>query len=145
MKGRYSISEFYLLLKLGIFRGGKVDGLGSVSCSDANTAFLRKPLAEYQRKVYFKKQLGTGLYLLDLYPLEKRDNRGAHIMVVCRTTLSYKEKIYVLKLTGTSNVSDIKATVENGTSARKRKPVFGRKKRKSTFDSSPLNSVRRKY
>lgn len=147
MKDHYTIQEFYLMLKLGLFKSGKVGNWGYVSIN-SNPLYLKKSIDKYQDQLYAKKQLGIGLYLLDLYLLERNNNnQGAYIMVVsvCRTTLNYKEKIYVLKLESIHNVADIKDAIVSGSLSRKRKSVFGRKSRKATFDASPLNSVRRKY
>jgi hypothetical protein len=146
MKDHYTIQEFYLMLKLGLFRSGKVGNWGYISINK-EPLYLKKPLEEYQNRLYAKKQLGIGLYLLDFYLLEKgADNRGVHMMVVsvCRT-LSDKERIYVLKLAGTHDATYLKEAVTNGNLSRKRKSVFRREPKKSTFDASPLNSVPRKH
>jgi hypothetical protein len=148
MKDHYTIQEFYLMLKLGLFRNGKVGNWGYISSGDINRCFLKRPLTEYQNRLYAKKQLGIGLYLLDLYLLEKADNnRGTYIMIisVCRTTLSHKEKIYILRLAGIHPVANTKEAIISGSLSRKRKSIFARKPGKATFDASPLNSVPRKY
>lgn len=147
MKDHYTISEFYLMLKLGLFRNGKVGNWGYLSVN-RELLCLGKPPEEYRGQLYAKKQLGTGLYLLDLYLLEKGgNNRRVYMMViaVCRTTLRHKEKIYVLKLTGIHNVAEIEEAVGSGSLSRKRKSVLRRKPGKAAFDSSPLNSVPRKH
>ncbi|MFV0332166.1 MAG: hypothetical protein ACK5KL_20440 [Dysgonomonas sp.] len=147
MKDHYTIPEFYMMLKLGLFRSGKIGNWGYVSINK-EPLYLKKTLCGYQNQPYAKKQLGIGLYLLDLYLLERNNNnQGTYMMVisVCRTSLDYKEKIYVLKLESIHNVADVKEAVLSGNLSRKRKSIFGRKSRKATFDASPINSVPRKY
>ncbi|MDR1501097.1 MAG: hypothetical protein LBT43_01405 [Prevotella sp.] len=147
MKDHYTIQEFYLMLKLGLFRNGKVGNWGYISINK-EPFYQKKSLEEYQVRLYAKEQLGIGLYLLDLYLLEKgNNNQGTYIMVisVCRAILDYKEKTYVLKLVSSHRTTNIRDAIITGSLSRKRKSVFGRKSRKATFDASPLNSVPRKY
>ena len=144
MKDHYTIQEFYLLLKLGIFRNGKVGNWGYVSSGSINEFFLKKNQKEYRNQNYAKKQLGIGIYLLDLYQLEKQNNQGVFIMFIatCRTTLSQKEKIYRLRLTSVFLVNDVKLATEEGTLSRKRKSIFRKSPLRRRIDASPINSVR---
>lgn len=146
MKDGYDISEFHLMLKLGLFRSGKVGNWGYISVCD-NPLYLKRPLAEYQRQLYAEKQLGIGLYLHDLYLLQKDNIEGTYIMVisVCRTNLNCKEKIYVLKLLSNIPTADIKTAIMNGTLFKKRSSIIQRQSNRRSIDTSPINSIPRKH
>ncbi len=147
MADHYTISDFYLLLKLGLFKGGKVGNWGYVSASNLNSYFLDRPISEYHNKPLIKKQLSIGLYLLNLYLLSQKGNQRTYIMImsVCRTTLEKEEKIYVLSLTSTYPVDEMQTAIIEGNLSKRRKSVFRRKARKATFEAAPINSVSRKY
>ncbi|NDV78485.1 hypothetical protein [Dysgonomonas sp. 511] len=143
MKDHYTIQEFYLLLKLDLFRGGKVGNWGYISQGNINGCFLRKPFEDYENQSYAKAQLNIGLYLLDLYPISKHE----HIMVisVCRTTLSYKEKVYVLKLSGNYGFDETRTAIEDSSLSKRRRSVFRKKAGRARFDGSPLNAIERRH
>jgi hypothetical protein len=141
MKDDYTISEFHTLLKLNLFKSGKVWNWGYVSICD-NPLYLKKPLTEYQNQSYAKKQLGIGLYLLDLYLLQ--NDLYVMIITVCRTDINHKEKIYALKLSSTLPVDAIKNAIQESV------PYVSSFTRKKTtthrrIDTSPINSYTRKY
>lgn len=148
MKDSCSISEFYLMLKLGFFKSAKVENRGYFSISSINEHFLRKPLSAYQDQYYAKKQLAIGLYLLDSYLLSKSSSNTATyllIIAVCQTTLEHKENIYIVKVSDIGIETDVISLLNEGVPAtKKRKSVFRKRSRKPYFDSSPLNSVPRK-
>lgn len=148
MKDDYTISELYLMLKLGLFKSGKITKRGYLSSGSINERFLLKPLSEYAEQLYAQKQLAIGLYLLDSFVLTKNNNNQVTyilVMCVCRTNLNNKEKIYVLRLSGIPSGTDIIALMSGEIVIRKRKSVFRKKPGKSFFDASPLNSVSRKH
>lgn len=147
MKTHYTIPEFYLLLKLGIFRGGNVANWGYISEDKGVLPLLRKPVDSYRNDLY-KKQLNTGVYLLDIYLYNKNSiKQGEYILVisVCHMLIPNKEKIYVLKLTSQLDTHYLKAAVIGGVLSRKRTSVFRKKPGKATFDSKPFNSIERKH
>jgi len=148
MKTHYSIAEFYLLLKLGLFRGGNVGNWGYILNCNRSPIILRKSIDQYYKQLYAKKQLNTGLYLLDVYPSEKYgNNQGVYIVIisVCRTNLFNKEKIYILKLISPHNIADINILLNEEAIIKKRKSIFRKKPTRRIFDSRPLNSITRKY
>jgi hypothetical protein len=146
IKSYYDIQEFYLMLKLGLFNGGRVGNWGYVSCGNINTCFLKKPLIEYQNQHFCRIQLAIGMYLSGMYLLENK-NKTTYILIisVCRAILGDKEKIYVLKLVSTHAPADLKDAVITGSLSRKRQSVYRRALRKAAFDGSPLNSLQRKH
>ena len=147
MKDNYTISEFQLMLKLGLFKSGKVGNWGYVSIYN-NPLYLKKSLDEYWSQLYAKKQLGVGLYLQDLYLLQKDDNnRGIYIMVisVCRTSLNHKERVYALKLLSSHSIHDIKDAIMNSTLSKKQTLINQWQPNRRRIDTSPINSVSRKY
>lgn len=142
MKTSYTISEFYLLLKLGIFKQGQVGNWGYITT--ANAVALRKPHGAYRNEL-FKTPLDTNTYLLDFYPLN--NNRASSykdfILVIGIRQLQKREYIYILKLTSANEAPYLKTAIENSDLAHKRKSMFRRKGRVSTFDASPLNTAPR--
>lgn len=147
MKNHYTISEFYLLLKLGIFRGGNVANWGYISHDKGVLPLLRK-LPETYRDELYKKQLGTGLYLLDIYLHNKyRSKLGEYILVisVSRMAIPGKEYTYILKLISEHDTHYLKTAVTKGILSRKRTSVFRKKPGRAIFDSKPFNSIERKH
>lgn len=147
MKTPYTISEFYLLLKLGIFREGNVANWGYLSYNKIILPLLRKPVESYRNELY-KKQLGTGLYLLDIYLNNKNSsNLGEYILVISVSNMNIpsREKIYILKLTSQNDTQYLKTAITEGTLSRKRTSFFRKKLRRATFDSKPFNSIERKH
>jgi hypothetical protein len=135
-----NIQQFYLLLKLGIFKSGKVADWGYVSLDSRRRCFLRKSVAQYELRPLIKKQLDVGLYLLDLYLLEKNDHRNTHIMVVSvHRAAAAQTKVYVLRLTTLHKAEEVKAIVEKGISATT-KYMY-----KMTDGQTPLKLSRRHY
>lgn len=162
---KYSISDFYLLLKLGLFRSGNVSGWGYLSVNGIRSCFLRKPPEAYTDNYRAKKQLGIGIYLLDLYLWQKSINdRDTYILVISvnRNILSHNTKVYVLKLRSCNEITDtadIREAVEESAFSsfydsssssypdrrpRRRKSIFRKRPNKPGFDFSPLNAKRLK-
>jgi len=132
----YTIQQFHTLLKLGIFKSGKVADWGYVSSGSINHSLLRKPVAEYETRPLVKKQLGIGLHLLDFYLLGKNDHRSTHIMVVSahRVAIEQEAKVYVLKLVTTHKNEAIKTAVKENESLEKaQKYVYKIKPRKEAI------------
>lgn len=141
MKDSYSIPEFYLLLKLGLFKGGKVGNWGHVSVC-TNPLYLRKPLEEYQKQFYAKTQLGVGLYLQDLYLLQ--ENLYIMVVAVCRTSMKRKEKIYILKLYSNYPVEGMTKAIKESVLYKKPISIRTTKMQHRRVTGSPLNAFFRK-
>lgn len=138
MEMGYSIRDFYLLLKLGIFRQGMVDNWGLISLADGLP--LRKLPDEYITGLYYTR-LDANICLLDFYPLY-----GSHVS-------SYKEFVFVigvcepdrpmrvavLKLTSANEGHYLKTAIERSEPAATRKLLFRRKRRAPFFDGGPIN------
>ena len=133
MKKEYTIQEFYLLLKLGIFQSGKVGDWGYIS-TDSSLCVLKKTVTEYENRPLIKKQIGVGLYLLDLYLLEKDKFRNTHIMVVSvYRAATAQTKVYVLKLITAQKVEEVKSAIqENASLTNTQKYVYKIKPSKQT-------------
>lgn len=151
MKSGCSITDFYLMLKLGIFDSARVENVGYFSRNEINNVFLKKPLSAYENQVYAKKQLSLGLFLLDCFLLTIDNNKATYMLVVsvCRISLVNKERLYVLKLSDISATANIESILSYGggasSSRRRRKSVFSKRSRNTLFDYTPLNSTPRKY
>ena len=155
---QYNVTELYLYLKLGIWRSGRVANWGHVEKvevkSDNSTAggyYVSKALDRYCA-FSDAKQLGIGLYLLDLH-LVKRDVRNNRIVylaiiAVCKTTMAQIETIYCLQITNSIELGALQKLITDNpaqSTMRKRKSPFRVSKTPRTFDSSPIHSVRRKH
>lgn len=170
MNNRYTITDFYLFLKLGLWKTGSVANWGSISNvlvyrKVNNSGFVslgnksltqrdsplvtKRPVSYYQNLLYPKKQLGIGIYLLDFYLLAKNNyNKESNYMMVistCRSNLENKEYIYYLKVTNYLDILNFKAAIDNQETAQKRTSLFRRSISYRRPDTSPLHSVRRKY
>lgn len=158
MDREYTITDLYLYLKLNIWRSGRVARWGHVSKVDVNkdnstnsAYYVSNPLDSYT-SFSPAKQLNTGLYLLDLQ-LVKRDvwNRKLvylAIIAVCRTTMAKIETIHCLQITNSMELGAFCNLLTDNpaqSSKRKRKSPFRVGTTPRTFDSSPINSVRRKH
>lgn len=154
----HSITELYLYLKLDIWRSGRVANWGHVKKtdikSDKSTAsgyFVSKTLDRYT-SFSPAKQLGIGLYLLDLH-LVKRDisNRKTvclAIVAVCKTTMAQIEMIHCLQIINSMEPGALQKLITDNpaqASMRKRKSPFRVSTTPRTFDASPIHSVRRKH
>lgn len=98
-KDYFSVSNFFIWLKLGIFRGGKVSKLGLIAMDSMNECFLKKPLEYYEQPLQVKKHLGNGIYLLDIYQICKQMSWKEYLLVVAMTQLNQsRKKMLALKL-----------------------------------------------
>ena len=101
-----TIDEFYLCLKLDIWRKNDVENWGMVESLSVADANVRK---DYMRQPLAKKHIGTGLYLLDLLLLDSDNYTGKRaymvVIAVCRNTLEHIKTIYYLKV---SNKMDLR-------------------------------------
>lgn len=165
----YTVKEFYRYLKLGIWTSGIVDGWGFVQSirvyADGTTnkgCFVPKMPKEYKEELQqSKQQLSIGLQLLDLHQLEEQQaskNNNKYkiytymaIVSLCRLRGAYKEELFYLKVTN----NEIFDTFRNRLCSRENLNraannnyfTYRRNKnrRKSTIDTSPINSATRKY
>lgn len=121
----YTLQEFYLHLKLDIWRWGQVAGWGLVEkvtidkdSVDKKIDFHTRSLKSYYSSSLIKKQLGLGIYLLDLILLKNDVERGEMvslaIVAIGRNVIDKKETIHSLKITSTAGFKDIKNTILTG-------------------------------
>lgn len=166
----YTLKEFYRYLKLGIWTSGIVDGWGFVQrvrvYPDGVTnkgCVVSKMPNEYKDELQQSRlQLSIALQLLDLYSLEEQQTSKynnkykiyTHLAVVsqCKLRGAYDQHIYYLKITNNEPTSifrtkvydsspmKISASVSSSGGYKRRK-----NKRVSRIDTSPINSVSRKY
>lgn len=112
----YTLSAFYLLLKLGLWHSGKVFKWGYVETCNRDNAYVDKMCIPFFRtKPKFplaKKQLGIGIYLLNTSLVEQNviTNDITHIVeiAVCKTTMAYVESIYYLKVRNKKTILDFR-------------------------------------
>lgn len=154
----YTVTDLYLQLKLDIWRSGRVSRWGHVekinvrSDNSTNSGYyIPKALKSYS-SFSPAKQLGIGLYLLDLH-LVKRDvwNRQLvyiAVIAICRSTMAKIETIHCLQITNSIELGALHNLITDNpaqSSKRKRKSPFRVSRTPRTFDSSPINSVPRKH
>lgn len=144
------ISDFYLFLKLGLWKTGIVSGWGKIDLfpnSEADDYLLKKSREYYLDPLLPKRVLGTGICLLDFYLSDNTSGQSKTYIVVLSIApsgLENKERLCFLKMTSHGNVS---ATTpeelqnESITYYRKKRRTGGTRR----IDTSPLNSYQRKY
>ncbi len=137
MGKEYTLQEFYLRLKLDIWRWGQVAGWGLVEkvtidkdSVDKKMDFHTRSLKSYRTSSLIKKQLGLGIYLLDLILLRHNAESGETvslaIVAIGRNVMDKKETIHCLRVTSKIAFNDLKNTILTGQPSR---PV--RKRRSS--------------
>ena len=154
----YTITELYLYLKLDMWNSGRVARWGHVKKVDiendnsTNTGYYLPKVLNSYTSFSPAKQLGIGLYLLDLY-LVKRDvwNRQLvylAVIAVCQTTMAHIKTVYCIEITNSIELGALRELMTDNpaqSSMRKRKSPFRVSRTPRTFDSSPINSIRRKH
>lgn len=140
----YTITDFYIHLKLGLFRGGEVNGWGYIQSE--NGKILRRPIECYQKQNPVML-LTNNTYLLDFYQ-DRKEQKNTYIIVISVSDhfQRIENKIYPFKLRTDyefNTAEELALGVRN--QPNKRKSIFKKKKRQSLFDASPLNSIYRKY
>jgi hypothetical protein len=146
--GKYTIAELYLSLKLDIWRQGDVDGWGLVEklpvFEDKSVNIVSvKPAKDYLSSFLIKKHLDIGLYLLDLYLLEKNEpgeTVSIAVIAVCQTTMEHLKSVTYLKITNALKLEELQTIVsENPTVPRKKTSYTPNMK---DIYASPLNARR---
>lgn len=125
MGKEYTLQEFYLRLKLDIWRWGQVAGWGLVEkvtidkdSVDKKMDFHTRSLKSYRTSSLIKKQLGLGIYLLDLILLSHNAESGETvslaIVAIGRNVMDKKETIHCLRVTSKIAFNDLKNTILTG-------------------------------
>lgn len=125
MGKEYTLQEFYLRLKLDIWRWGQVAGWGLVKkvtidkdSVDKKMDFHTRSLKSYRTSSLIKKQLGLGIYLLDLILLRHNAKSGETvslaIVAIGRNVMDKKETIHCLIVTSKIAFNDLKNTILTG-------------------------------
>ncbi len=125
MGKEYTLQEFYLRLKLDIWRWGQVAGWGLVEkvtidkdSVDKKMDFHTRSLKSYRTSSLIKKQLGLGIYLLDLILLRHNAESGETvslaIVAIGRNVMDKKETIHCLRVTSKIAFNDLKNTILTG-------------------------------
>lgn len=91
MRWHYTISDFFMLLKLGIFREANIKNLGRVRMYKNDPPFFRGKL-DWNSDLSEYKQIGLGIYILNLFQLSKERNT---------------EKVFIMRLSIPVNASGI--------------------------------------
>lgn len=168
----YGLSDFYVLLKLGLWKSGEVLNWGRIekvllikndafdNISDVNyfafrnkSLYLKKPLQFYLNRALPKKMIGRGVYLLDHYLLErKRHGEGekqlkTYIIIISTTRFDFenREYTYILRVSNYLDEMDFTSIVVEGKRARKRKSYFRKKTSAGRSEFMPINARERKY
>lgn len=111
METKYSVSEFYMLLKLGIWKQGVVNFWGQAEILPSwNEFLLSKNLHDcYNERSPIKKHLGIGLYMLDLFYIGQDTLRNTNIyqmiVAVCRSDMRHMEALYNIRVTNSLSAS----------------------------------------
>jgi hypothetical protein len=149
-----TLSDFYVFLKLGLWKTGNVSGWGRIdliSSDAAGSYLLKKNPEQYQNPLLPKKWLRTGIYLLDLYLSDQRPGQSKTCIVVLSVRQSgweRKEQLYFLKIISSQNAAVVPATILKEQMTSESTDYYRKKRRKGgsrRIDTSPLNSYQRKY
>lgn len=155
----YTLTEFYRYLKLDIWRQGQVQGWGRIEkvripkeAAGEKIDFHAKSLKSYRSSSLVKKQLGLGLYLLDLIPVRKNEATGETVQLaviaVCRHVLDKAEAVHCLKITGGAGFEEMKNALlsqQPVPPVRRRKSIYRKKPSKVRYENVPVNAYTRKY
>lgn len=124
MQYLYSVSEFHILLKLGIWEGGSVDFWGQVDIiPDGSDYFFRvnrdSDLSTlYTSSSLIRMHLGLGVYLLDLFYIGRDTSSGINIyrliVAVCRNDLTHQEALYQIRVSNPLPMRDFFAALRMG-------------------------------
>lgn len=164
-KATYTLSDFYLFCKLGIWHSGNVEGWGLVEkievdadgLTNKGCFIVEKPEAYKDMAKIIGSELYAGLYLLDLRLLDiqktnKFNNKYKiynYLVVIseCRLWGVFGEHIYYLKVTNYQPLEQFRRQLYDGIATNKRSNWSPIKPKRNVrrFDSSPLNSVTRKH
>lgn len=113
MSYTYSTSEFYMLLKLGVWQGGTVHFWGQADVIPAEDNFSRS--GNYNTSSLIRKHLDTGIYLLDIFYMGKEtvsDRRNYRLIVaVCRNDMTHLEALYHIQVCNTIPMRDFLAAL----------------------------------
>jgi len=172
MTESYGLSDFYVLLKLGLWKSGEVLNWGRIEkvsliknndfndISDVNyltfrnnSLYLKKPLKYYLDQPLYKKMLGRGVYLLDHYHLGKKAFREGerelktYIIIISTSRFDFesREYTYILKVTNYLDELNFTSVVTEGKRARKRKSYFRKKSSSRRPEFMPINAKERRY
>lgn len=104
MQRKYDISEFYMLLKLGIWQSGIVNFWGKAEVLPACAGFSQSGCSNtrYDASSPIRKHLDIGLYLLDLSYIGKGMVQGMHVyelvVAVCRNDMAHLDALYNIQI-----------------------------------------------
>lgn len=150
----YSISDFYMYLKLGLWKSGTITDLGRVeriaSIKNDNESsvpgeenknnffpdyYLRqKNLIKYIEKPYCKRMLANGVYLMDFYLQSKNNNKedqNTYILVIStgRFGLEKREFTHILRIESTVDNLNLIPEMTSMKKSRKRRSIFSKRSR----------------
>lgn len=156
MQCKYSVSEFYMLLKLGIWKTGTVNFWGQADILPVWDTFLFSDNSNglsnhYDASSLIKKHLDIGLYLLDLFYISKDATSGQNIyqliLAVCRNDMTHMEALYNIQISNNIPVDDFFQTLSKddiilNNFLPKRKQVFAYRRivRTSLSSNMPIGS-----
>lgn len=168
MNKSYTISDFYLYIKLGIWKSGEVLDLGNVYSvcklkvsdiySNASTTdyltnletfpFLRKDISYYQEQNFAKKNLAIGIDLLDFYLLYKKKAKQStlysYIVVIStnRLGLNNKEYTYILKVSTYLDEPNFRELMYGELKTRKKNSYFRKRSSSGVPNFKAIHSTR---
>lgn len=172
MTESYGLSDFYLLLKLGLWKSGEVLNWGRIEKVSViknngfhdisevnyftfrnNSLYLKKPLQYYLEQPFSKMMLTRGVYLLDHYLLEKKAYREGekqlktYIIIISTSRLDFenREYTYILKVSNYLDELNFTSVMREGKKARKRKSYFRKRSSARIPEFMPINARERKY
>lgn len=112
----YSISEFNMLLKLGIWETGIVKFWGQVDTIGKENNFFHSVSANrYDTASLIRKHLDTGLYLLDLFFTGRDTTQGVNsyrlVIAVCRNDMAHLETLHHIQVSNSIPAGDFFSAV----------------------------------
>jgi|GEM_PF-2247537 len=167
-----SLSDFYMLLKLGLWNSGEVLNWGRIEKvfiiknkeSDNisginyftfrnNSLYLKKSLQYYLEQPLPKKMIARGTYLLDYYLLDKKADMSGekqlktYVVVISTSRFDFenREYTYILRVSNYSEELSFLSVISEGKSSRKRKSYFRKKTSARRPEFMPINARERRY
>lgn len=137
MSYTYSVSEFYMLLKLGVWQSGTAQFWGEANViPEGNSFFFPGDLAiRYTPSSLIRKHLDTGIYLLDVFYMGKEaagDRRNYRLIVaVCRNDMTHLDALYHIQVCNTVPMRDFLAALS------KDDAILGSRLRKKSLFNHP--------
>jgi len=167
----YTISDFYMYLKLGLWKSGEVTDWGWIEkiISIQNNVYTntdtnytstvkkmenyylgKKSIEQYLKKTYFKKMLSNGVFLMDFYlqgtSKGNNDEKESKTYIIVISTnkfgLGNYKCTHILRVTNSLDNNDFRSMITTGKNNYRRKSIYRRKSRSRGIQFFPRKLTR---